>query len=180
MAEPNNDLSEVMQRIRNLERGRNGASRRTHHVESDDLPVEENDEHQKDATTNLIGSHPTVKPQYPPIDSVVSKGKTPEQKGARPCRYCGSGKHWDYDCPKGDYQKKKSQFKKGKFKTKFSKNFKQKAKAKAHYAGIDHEAYAAFVEYDQAYYSEMETSDEEPSDSEHLSGSEAENAEDFQ
>ena len=32
-------------------------------------------------------------------DKIVSKGKTPGQKGARPCRHCGSPNHWDFDHP---------------------------------------------------------------------------------
>jgi hypothetical protein len=49
--------------------------------------------------TYLVGWSPNLgKPLFPKDDSVVSKGKSPEEKGARPCRYCGSGKHWDNDC----------------------------------------------------------------------------------
>ena len=49
---------------------------------------------------NLVGYHPSLeKPHWPRDDSVVSKGKTPEDAGARPCRHCSSPKHWDYDCP---------------------------------------------------------------------------------
>lgn len=36
--------------------------------------------------------------QYPSDDKTVSKGKTPGDLGKRPCRYCGSAKHWDNDC----------------------------------------------------------------------------------
>lgn len=39
-----------------------------------------------------------MKPQFPKDDATVSKRGTPEEKGARPCRHCGSGKHWDPDC----------------------------------------------------------------------------------
>ncbi len=35
--------------------------------------------------------------QYPKNNKIVLKGKTPEQKGARPCRHCGSSNHWDFD-----------------------------------------------------------------------------------
>jgi hypothetical protein len=35
---------------------------------------------------------------FPKDDSNVSKRATPESKNARPCRHCGSGKHWDYEC----------------------------------------------------------------------------------
>ncbi|KIJ30209.1 hypothetical protein M422DRAFT_101096, partial [Sphaerobolus stellatus SS14] len=51
------------------------------------------------AQAQLIGSNPSLPPpQYPQDDSNISKGKTPEDKGARPCRHCGSSKHWDNDC----------------------------------------------------------------------------------
>lgn len=49
--------------------------------------------------TYLIGTSPnTSKPPFPKDDSNVSKKATPESRGARPCRHCGSGKHWDYEC----------------------------------------------------------------------------------
>ena len=49
---------------------------------------------------NLVGSHPSLgPPRFPRDDSVVSKGKSPEDVNARPCRHCGSPKHWDYECP---------------------------------------------------------------------------------
>ena len=52
------------------------------------------------AHANLVGYHPSLeKPRWPRDDSVVSKGRTPEDAGARPCRHCSSPKHWDYDCP---------------------------------------------------------------------------------
>ncbi|KIJ51022.1 hypothetical protein M422DRAFT_158736, partial [Sphaerobolus stellatus SS14] len=48
---------------------------------------------------NLIGySSNLPSPPFPKDDSNISKGKTPEEKGARACRHCGSGKHWDNDC----------------------------------------------------------------------------------
>src|ERR1700761_2579278 len=37
-------------------------------------------------------------PKYPKDDSNVSLYNTPESKGARDCRYCGSSKHWDKEC----------------------------------------------------------------------------------
>lgn len=50
------------------------------------------------ARAMLVGSHPKLpNPTHEKDDSVVSK-KTPESMGARPCRHCGSGKHWDNDC----------------------------------------------------------------------------------
>ena len=37
-------------------------------------------------------------PKFSRDDSNVSKRSTPEQKGARGCRHCGSMKHWDNEC----------------------------------------------------------------------------------
>jgi transposase InsO family protein len=53
----------------------------------------------KPSRSYLVGSSQgTSKPSFPKDDSNVSKKATPESKGARPCRHCGSGKHWDYEC----------------------------------------------------------------------------------
>ncbi|KAK0209948.1 hypothetical protein IW262DRAFT_1281010 [Armillaria fumosa] len=52
------------------------------------------------ARTNLVGASPNLPPpRFPKNDSNVSKWKfTPRQKGARPCRHCGSDQHWDPEC----------------------------------------------------------------------------------
>ncbi|KAF8973601.1 hypothetical protein BDZ97DRAFT_1721219, partial [Flammula alnicola] len=52
------------------------------------------------ARTNLVGNSKTLDPpKFPKDDSnVSSRRQTPEQAGARPCRHCGSGKHWDFEC----------------------------------------------------------------------------------
>ncbi|KAJ3711030.1 hypothetical protein C8R42DRAFT_537986, partial [Lentinula raphanica] len=51
------------------------------------------------AYVRLVGSSPNLPPpQFPKDDSNVSKKASPEEKGLRPCRHCGSGKHWDYEC----------------------------------------------------------------------------------
>lgn len=53
----------------------------------------------RSARTFLVGWSPNLgKPSFPKDDSVVSKGKTPTDRGARPCRHCGSGNHWDNEC----------------------------------------------------------------------------------
>lgn len=53
----------------------------------------------RNAHVHLVGwSKATSNPQYPKDDSNVSPRGTPEEKGARPCRHCGSSKHWDKDC----------------------------------------------------------------------------------
>ena len=53
----------------------------------------------RDARARLVGwSSKQAPPKFPRDDSNVSKKPTPESKGARPCRHCGSGKHWDNEC----------------------------------------------------------------------------------
>ena len=48
----------------------------------------------------LIGAHANFSSyQYPKNNKIISKGKTPEQKGAQPCRHCRSSNHWDFDHP---------------------------------------------------------------------------------
>jgi hypothetical protein len=48
-----------------------------------------------------IGYHPSLAtfPFKKRDDVVTTKGQTPAEKGARPCRHCGSGRHWDNECP---------------------------------------------------------------------------------
>ena len=53
----------------------------------------------RDARAHLVGwSSKQAPPKFPRDDSNVSKKPTPEYKGARPCRHCGSSKHWDNEC----------------------------------------------------------------------------------
>ena len=53
----------------------------------------------RNVRVHLVGwSKSTSNPQFPKDDSNVSAHGTPEEKGARPCWHCGSGKHWDRDC----------------------------------------------------------------------------------
>ena len=88
----------------------------------------------------LVGAHKSfTKPQLPKRDDIVSKGKTPEQKGARPCCHCGSGKHWDFNHP-------------------FSGNDK---KAKTFLVDLDLEAKDALVAYENCYYQDSDISEEE-------------------
>jgi len=88
----------------------------------------------------LVGAHKSfAKPQLPKRDDIVSKGKTPEQKGARPCHHCGSRKHWDFDHP-------------------FSGNDK---KAKTFLVNLDTEAKDALVAYKNCYYQDSDASEDE-------------------
>ena len=47
----------------------------------------------------MVGWTPSLKPpKFPKDNKNISSRKTPESVNARPCRHCGSGKHWDYEC----------------------------------------------------------------------------------
>ena len=51
------------------------------------------------AHVNLVGWSQSIgTPQFPKDDKNVSPHRTPESIGARPCRHCGSGNHWDNEC----------------------------------------------------------------------------------
>ena len=51
------------------------------------------------AHINMIGWTPSLEPpKFPKDDKNILPRKTPEFMNARPCRRCGSGKHWDYEC----------------------------------------------------------------------------------
>ncbi|KAG9024561.1 hypothetical protein FS837_005313 [Tulasnella sp. UAMH 9824] len=53
----------------------------------------------RDAHAYLIGFHKDLgKPPFPQDDRTLAKGKSPEEKGTRPCRHCGSPKHEDNEC----------------------------------------------------------------------------------
>ncbi|KZP30010.1 hypothetical protein FIBSPDRAFT_726587 [Athelia psychrophila] len=50
------------------------------------------------ARENLVGwSKDMPAPEFAKDNQTVLN-KTPELIGARPCRHCGSGKHWDKEC----------------------------------------------------------------------------------
>ena len=51
------------------------------------------------ANVNLVRWSKNIgTPLFPKDDNNVSLRKTPDSVGARPCRHCGSGKHWDNEC----------------------------------------------------------------------------------
>jgi hypothetical protein len=77
-------------------------------------------------------------PKFPKDDRNVSKKATPESKGARPCRHCGSGKHWDNEC---------------------KHSFKGNRAARANLASTTNEDHDALEEYNDLYYS-LDTDDE--------------------
>jgi hypothetical protein len=89
------------------------------------------------ANVNLAGSdsknpfHSFPKPQFPKDDSNVSRRATPESKNMRPCRHCGSGKHWDPEC-------------------KYSRRGERQARVNL--VEVSDEDLQAQVEYDDVYY----------------------------
>ena len=86
----------------------------------------------RDTQVNSAGwSKNTLNPQFPKDDSNISPHSTPEEKGARPCRHCGSGKHWDKDC-------------------KYAR--KGEKQARVNMVGTTTEDEQAQEEYDNAYY----------------------------
>ncbi|KAJ7336115.1 hypothetical protein DFH08DRAFT_965018 [Mycena albidolilacea] len=111
-----------------------------------DLPLNKPDDHRQEyverrktfertettARTNLVGASPNMPPPlFPKDDHNVSRKATPESKGARPCRHCGSGNHWDNEC--------KHSFKANKF-------------ARANLASATSDDARAQEEYDEFYY----------------------------
>ena len=97
------DGSSIDRRVKILENlirdQRNSTSRYNTGWNSNRNPTSNSSSQYKPARSNLIGSSPNlITPPFPKDDSVVSKGKTPAMKGARPCRHCGSSKHWDNEC----------------------------------------------------------------------------------
>jgi hypothetical protein len=51
------------------------------------------------ANVNLVGWSKNIgTPQFPKDDKNMSPRRIPESIGARPCRHCGSGNHWDNEC----------------------------------------------------------------------------------
>ena len=51
------------------------------------------------ANINLVGWSKNIgTPSFPKDNNNVSPRKTPDSVGARPCRHCESGKHWDNEC----------------------------------------------------------------------------------
>ncbi|KAF7357249.1 TY3B-TY3B protein [Mycena sanguinolenta] len=117
-----------------------------------DLPMNKSEDHGRNdngdrrptsnASTRLAGSSTNPSPPpFPKDDSNVSKKATPESLGVRPCRHCGSGKHWDYEC---------------------KHSFKGTKKARANLATA--EEISAKEEYDAMYYglSEDEQDFEQP------------------
>ena len=84
----------------------------------------------------LVGAHAQFSNyRFAKNDRIMSKGKTPGQKGARPCRHCRSLNHWDFDHPfNGKYDRR----------------------AKAFLSSLDSEALKAYVAYENCYLKDSE------------------------
>jgi hypothetical protein len=80
-----------------------------------------------------IGYHPKLSefPFAKRDDIVTKKGKTPEERGAQPCRNCRSGKHWDNECP----------------------YCSQKQSAQVHFVGVDADYLQALEDHENAQIS---------------------------
>ena len=126
---PETQTQDLEKRIKALES--RSSSRSSRNAYTHEVEAETNFVKKKSFKKKPVGVHAKFSSyQFPKNDSIVSKGKTPEQKGARPCRHCGSGKHWDFDHPfKG----------------------KEDQKAKAFLADLDTEALEAYVAYENCY-----------------------------
>jgi hypothetical protein len=103
----------------------------------------------RSARVNAVGWSANLgPPRFPKDDHNVSKKATPESKGARPCRHCGSGKHWDNEC---------------------KHSFKGNRAARTNLATSSSEDRDAQEHYDDLYYSldsddEMESGEESKQD----------------
>ena len=98
MRNPETQTHELERRIKALEsKSSNRSSRfaRTNEAEAETNFVKKRTPFKRKP---LVGAHAKFSNyQYPRNDKIVSQGKTPGQKGARPCRHCGSPNHWDSD-----------------------------------------------------------------------------------
>ncbi|KAJ2923543.1 hypothetical protein H1R20_g13551, partial [Candolleomyces eurysporus] len=79
------------------------------------------------------------RPLFPKDDSNVSKRATPESLNKRPCRHCGSAKHWDYEC-------------------KYSRRGEKAARANL--VSLDEEDLEEQASYDETYYA-LESDEED-------------------
>ncbi|CDO78030.1 hypothetical protein BN946_scf184648.g2 [Trametes cinnabarina] len=84
-------------------------------------------------------------PPFPKDDSNVDK-KTPESINARPCRHCGSGKHWDPSC-------------------KYARKGMKKVRAHLASGLVEADEIAAQEEYESLYYDVLTDSDSDDHES---------------
>ena len=175
------DNSNLLHHIRKLEKNLGSKHKaRAHEVETQEVEAE----------VNTIGQKPLLNPSNnfnkqipPPANHVVLKGKPPIEAGGRLCRHCNSGKHWDYDCPHTDYQKKKksSKFQKKPFKQRF-KNFKRNFhKASTKLVQLEQDAWEAVTCFEEAELDDLPNleSASSSSSSEDSESSSSDDSEDF-
>ena len=136
LRDPDNQNREFERRLKQLEsRSTNRSSR---FARTNEAEAEVNFVKKKPFKKKLIGAHAKFSNyKFPRNDKIVSKGKSPSQKGGRPCRHCG-GDHWDFEHPLEG---------------------KEDRKARAFLADLDTEALEAYVAYEQCY---LQDSDEDP------------------
>ncbi|QRW26688.1 Retrovirus-related Pol polyprotein from transposon [Rhizoctonia solani] len=121
--------------------------RQLHQMQSTLKRLEGNRHSRPSARSHLAGSKPVgwhqnnPPPKYPKDDSTVSKGKTPKDKKARPCRHCGSMMHWDRDCK---HAKKNSRF----VRSHMAQADNDEWEAQEAYEDLCDEAYLDETEYD--------------------------------
>jgi hypothetical protein len=134
---PETQTQDLEKRIKALETRSHQRSSR--YVQTNEAEADVNFVKKKFFKKKPVGAHAKFSSyQYPKNDKIVSKGKTPEQKGARPCRHCGSSNHWDFDHP-------------------FNGN--ENRKARTFLADLDTNALEAYVAYENCYL-ESETEDD--------------------
>jgi len=130
---------DLEKRIKALESRSSGRSSRTFEAEADANFVKKGKKFNK---RKPIGAHAKFSDyHFPKNDKIISKGKTPGQKGARPCRHCGSLNHWDFDHP-------------------FTG--KEDRKARTFIASLDTEALEAYLAYENCFAEESGSDNEQP------------------
>ena len=140
MRNPETQSQDLEKHIKALES--QSVNQSSRHANAHEAEAETNFKKKRNFKKKAIGAHAKFSSyQYPKNDTVVSKGKTPGQKGARPCRHCGSLNHWDFDHPfKG----------------------KDDRKAKAFLSELDTEALEAYVAYENCYLESESEDDPNP------------------
>jgi hypothetical protein len=136
MRNPDTQAHDLERRIKALEA--RSTRKPSNYVKTFETEAEANFVKKKPFKKRPVGAHAQFSDyRFPKNDKVISKGKTPGQKGARPCRHCGSLNHWDFDHPF---------------------NGKDDKRAKAFLSSLDSEALEAYLAYESRY---LEDSDPE-------------------
>ena len=134
---PETQTQDIEKRLKALET--RAPQRSARYAQTNEAEAEANFIKKKFFKKKPVGAHSKFSSyQYPKNDKIVSKGKTPEWKGARPCWHCGSGNHWDFDHPF---------------------NGKEDRKGRTFLADLDADALEAYVAYENCYL-ESETEEE--------------------